>query len=202
MRDRPIIFSRPMVRALLNGWKTQTRRLASSPLRRAATGDRLYVREEWRIGSKYDDASPRDLEPRSMSVLFGAGGSIARSENNDWSASQWPEADALPSWAGRRRASMHMPRWASRLTLVIEEVRFQRLQTISHDDARSEGIERDGDGWREYTGRPIRPLGARECFASLWASLHQTDGQRWEDDPEIVALTFSVHHCNIDRMPK
>src|ERR1700693_1613121 len=81
MTDSPIIFSTPMVQALLAGRKFQTRRLASSPLAKCVPGDRLHVRENWRIGKSWDGTKPADLPPvtgRCMSILYAAGGSRAR----------------------------------------------------------------------------------------------------------------------------
>jgi hypothetical protein len=203
--DRPIIFSAPMVRALLAGTKTQTRRLATSPLRRCEVGDRLYVREShyvWDAG-----------------FVDGSGQIIVYMADGPAPCSFTP--------------SIHMPRWASRLTLVVEDVRFQPLNTISDDDAKAEGItfmaptEEDREWARGYAeengsepdiqgvwivdgidcgwGRKPRqhmwgPTPA-SMFQFLWGGLHTAEGQRWQDNPEIVALTFRVVRGNIDRIP-
>jgi hypothetical protein len=168
MRDHPIIFSAPMVRALLAGRKSQTRRLASSPLRRVQAGDRLWVRENF----------------------YQYGGPIEYA------------ADGPPSFQRKLTPSIHMPRWASRLTLKVSDVRFQRLQRISRDDAIAEGIEPfDGPlgGWTDYfdlrqpIGDPI------DSYCTLWASLHGAES--WNADPQIVALTFEVIKANIDQCP-
>lgn len=192
MTDRPIIFSGPMVCALLDGRKTQTRRLATSPLRNVEVGDRIYVRESWRTHRAYDDLSPSEM-----------GG-----EERVWFDADRDNCDQH----GRRRASMHMPRWASRLTLLVIDKRVQRLRSCSAADAIAEGIlvgeplpevpgsfgdiYHDGvtdpiDGW---TRSPI------EAYATLWDSLHTKPGERWEDNPEVVAITFEVMRANIDNL--
>lgn len=153
MADRPIIFSSPMVRALLAGTKTQTRRLLKpqpgdmdrpfamedgtwhvtdsrgcnmSPLPvRYAVGDRLWVREAF-IGARgYDDDPPSRFGNKP--IWYCADGA--------------PDREKWWHLSNRLRPSIHMPRWASRLTLTVTEVRVQRLQEISEEDAIAEGAE-------------------------------------------------------------
>jgi hypothetical protein len=201
MTDRPIIFSGAMVRALLDGRKTQTRRLATSPLRRVERGDRLYVRE-----SIYFWSAAHDCE-----ITFAANGSTRQTGPN---TGEIPDA-ALSGYfrmvdqsrearARISRPSIHMPRWASRLTLIVEDVRLQRLTAIGGHDARCEGVERltDAGAWRDYSGQFPEALTAVESFATLWDSLHTTDGECWQDNPEIVALTFRVERGNIDHLAR
>lgn len=178
MTDRPIIFSGPMVRALLDGRKTQTRRLATSPLRNCQVGDRLYVRENWKPHSTFAGLKPRDI-PRS-NVFYAADEAYAPS-NTPW----------VPS--------IHMPRWVSRLTLTVTDVRTQQLQEISEADSRSEGIT-DRGGWWLAVGAHETLAGATAygAFYCLWNSLHDKPRERWADNPEIVALTFTVERRNID----
>ncbi|WP_200933256.1 MULTISPECIES: hypothetical protein [unclassified Sphingomonas] len=204
-----------MVRALLDGRKTQTRRLASSPLRRCEVGDRLYVRESWRVSPEaaqgWDEAdmlgwidfqaggSAQVVAPSFQAVEAAA---FTKHDDRDW--------DFLPS---RYRPSIHMPRWASRLTLIIEEVRFQRLHDIDQVDAIAEGIEPvDVHGeraWKSYEtyadGKPhphasVPNRSPVTSYRELWDSLHPADGERWQDNPEILALTFRVVRQNIDRI--
>lgn len=187
MTVRPIIFSGPMVRALVDGRKTQTRRLATSPLAKCEPGDRLYVREAWRLHERFSDV---------VRVRYQA------SERQSWTEQRedFPVALAqgLKDKAGYR-PSIHMPRWASRLTLTVTEVRRQFLQGISRDDAIAEGITERHGFWNADHGQPplagCDPLGAFYC---LWNSLHDTAGERWEDNPEVVALTFTVERRNVD----
>lgn len=159
MTDRPMLFSAPMVQALLDGRKTQTRR----PLYRAhkiddtregpqvryfpnypppnlglnhmATlgtahllrpGDRIWVKETWRAGAGYDGARPSDIPPFAR-IWFEADGC------ND-------NADAISKKA---RPSIFMPRWASRITLTVTDVRIERLNDCSEADAIAEGVCRE-----------------------------------------------------------
>lgn len=225
MADRPIIFSAPMVRALLDGRKTQTRRLlkpqpydfvtdgkrywnASGCVggricindrdlldlhRKPTAGDRAYVREHWKTSLGNDGVAPRDFDPTTPVVYIADGAEHGR----------YPVGEA-----GKHRQGRHMPRWASRLTLFVEDVRVQRLQDISEDDAVAEGIEARGMGplwgWIDYleTNPNLTRHFAdpRRSYASLWDSLHPEPGTRWDDNPWIYALTFRVARGNIDQL--
>jgi hypothetical protein len=173
---------------------------------RYAPGDRLYVREHWRTASAYDDIAPSDMggdEP----VRYEADGA--------WET--WGWGAALRSH-GRFRQGMHMPRWASRITLTVTEVRVQRLQEISEEDAVAEGIATDvwdmapvarrygtDDGWfvgwpfddskDESVSVPAEEVAVRS-YGSLWNSLHGPDA--WEANPWVVAVSFTVDRRNID----
>lgn len=204
MTDRPILFSGPMVRALLEGRKTQTRRVLkvqppesctfagfySVPLTGAfqcrlqgnetlhtqkigyAPGDRLWVRETWaKVGDEQDDihACP------------------------DMRIPAYYRADMVDPERQRWRPSIFMPRWASRLTLAVTDVRVQRLQDISEDDARAEGVE-------PYTPTcPDDDTPAADAFMDLWDSLN-ADRAPWDSNPWICAVSFVVHKCNIDHV--
>lgn len=214
MADRPIIFSAPMVRALLEGRKTQTRRVYKVPAGSYveqgrvwamtdgcafgdkalpyAPGDRLYVREHWRTARAYDDLAPSAMGGEEP-VKYEADGS-----EQTWG---WPGL-FLP---GRFRQGMHMPRWASRLTLTVTEVRVQRLQKISEEDAGAEGIEvwlgyHDEDVFKNYgAGLDFSGYGAaKDSFRTLWNSLHGPDA--WDANPWVVAVTFTVDRRNIDSL--
>jgi hypothetical protein len=195
MTDRPILFSAPMVRALIDGRKTQTRRLAhrrvpffkGSPHYRlfptnwqgVGLGDRLWVRETFRLRADQDHKPP---------------------SQDWWKSGAWYEADgAEPSGcgggAGKKRAAIHMPRWASRLTLEVTETHRHRLQAIAISDARDEGV----DYWPEHIEGRRDPFPV-ERFKEIWIALHGVDC--WDANPEVMALTFVVHNCNIDAMPK
>lgn len=216
MADRPILFSAPMVRAILREiaahgtGKTQTRRippivkgltfadLEREGLRehdayqaarhqvqepRFQTGDRLWVREAWRVGRGYDGVSIKDIAP--------------------WPRIWWDADDARDNCDAiglRLRPSIHMPRWASRLTLHVTDVRVQRLQEISEADARAEGVERDSDGWRDYLMPETQCCGnASESFGTLWDSLN-AERAPWASNPWVVAVTFRPELGNIDRV--
>lgn len=189
MSDRPILFSGPMVRALLEGRKTQTRRVLKPELQEAfdragegilrrfpgqkgtgyEIGDRLYVREAWRCEARLDNRAPRDIATNYPGVKY-----IATCEPDDFGIE------------GKFRQAMHMPRWASRLTLTVTDVRVQRLQEISEEDAKAEGLPHDPPG---------RPSDVQ--FLGLWDSLNADRGFGWETNPWVVALTFTVENRNI-----
>lgn len=202
MRDIPIIFSAPMVRALLDGRKTQTRRLASSPLAKAQPSDRLWVREAARVSYTgwhhvEGDSYSIDYAARLDCGRFGGSGIMKGKVPKHFPATTF-NADGSMRWC----PSIHMPRWASRLTLVVEEVRFQRLQDISETDAIAEGADCYTSQTRIH--RAFNPDWKglfRPGFMELWDSLHGAKpGESWDDNPDIVALTFSVHRKNIDQL--
>ena len=171
MKERPILFSGPMVRAILDGSKTQTRRVAKEfdempnldgILQRfprqngcphGAPGDRLWVRETW--------AHERDGTgcPDDTGVLY-------RATDPGWD----DEGTGL-----RWRPSIFMPRIASRILLEITDVRVQRLQEISDEDARAEGYDRSHAFPREW-------------FALLWERINGTGS--WHANPWAWAITF------------
>lgn len=171
-------------------------------------GDRLYVREAWRISKQYDAVKPINLRPRKMTVMFDAGGSIANQAAGSWVPDSWPEM-TMPGWAGRRRASMHMPRWASRLTLTVTAVKIEPLNDISDEDAIAEGVTICGEvapGIVDYHVPDVehpnkdfpylsRPT-LREMFAALWDVINGSGA--WLANPAVVAVTFKPELRNID----
>lgn len=184
MTDHPIIFSRPMVLALLAGKKTQTRRLlyngnggqtvwakvvyalrlaknVHSPridrIKGVRVGDRLWVRENFRV------------ESLTKRVIH--------------------QADANPVYMGgwKWTPSIHMPRAASRITLAVTALRIENIQEISHGDAVAEGV-----------GIFAISMSAQKRYRELWESLNGADS--WSANPEVVVVTFTVHVGNIDKI--
>lgn len=208
MVDRPIIFSGPMVRALLAGRKTQTRRLATSPLRRCEVGDRLYVRESYTVAGIFSDV---------VEVRYRAHERASHTEHVEQIplARAHPKAVTFPLYT----PSIHMPRWASRLTLIVEAVRVEPLQMISEADAIAEGVERgehpitgDVDGWHDYSIIHAGPHKGKKhphavapwksaalSYQSLWETLHGVES--WASNPDVLVLTFRVERVNIDQLP-
>lgn len=228
MSVKPVLFSAPMVKAILAGRKTQTRRaLSPQPsgfvwrhgwdAKNGATwtagdgdatesgrirwwaGDLLYAREAWRTETTSWDSLPPNLIPRlGVEVLYAA--------DADWS---------LNKTTGRERRAMHMPRWASRITLLVEDVRVERLQEISHRDATAEGLieewepssatltsERTGESrpllrglYRFVEGGETFAL-PRDAYAALWNSINGTGS--YEANQWVVALTFRPILANVD----
>ncbi len=187
MRERPILMSAPMVRALLNGTKTQTRRVAMhtvcgvrvarlafdpAPDVRAcpygAPGDLLWVRETHYVESSgYVDGSGRR-------ILYRADG------------------EAPTTWT----PSIHMPRWASRLTLRITDVRVERLQEISADDCRAEGHPTD---WSRSPAPEVHDDAARDWYRDLWDSINGSGA--WDANPWVWVVEFERLDCADDCPP-
>jgi hypothetical protein len=157
-------------------------------------GDLRYVREAWETTRAYDDLKPSEMggdEP----IRFQSDDSV-----QEWG---WP-APRDTDW-GRGRPGMFMPRWASRITLTVTDVRVQRLQEISEEDARAEGIEGDPvNAWRCYQPEPKSQthwLDPRESFRTLWDSINgDRPGLAWKYNPWVAAISFRPHLINIDNL--
>lgn len=200
MTIRPIIFSMPMVEALLAGRKTQTRRLASSPLRRVEVGDLLYVRETWAHyhtvnQTKRADGRAFDEISDGLAGYRADGHETIKDFREHTRLISGCDLEAVVVNGDRWRPSIHMPRWASRLTLEVTEVRPMLLQDTSAQDCQAEGHPRLD---RDWATEQVHLDAASDWFRDLWDSLHDKPGERWEDNPEVIALTFRVHHCNVD----
>lgn len=192
MKARPILFNTDMVKAILSGQKTQTRRMVKLPKDcywlseedgtwidsnlehgfwhaeelpcpfgeapfNGQPGDLLYVRETFSV-------VPDDEDGGVAHVLYLADG----------------------QQYGKNTPSIHMPREFSRLTLEITDVRVERLQEISNDDALDEGI-----------GAPLdQRYAAIDAFRPLWNSIYGN----WDTNPWVWAVEFKAHHCNVDAL--
>eukprot|EP01035_Chromulina_nebulosa_P032687 gene32686-biopygen21108 len=169
--QRSLIVDPGMAAALLSGRKTQVRVGAASGLARCVPGDRIWVRESCPAAFViFHDGWRRDRD--------GGGTPGRRPGDTDY---KW-----IAAW--------HMPRWASRITLVVEAVRHERLQQITRDDIRAEGARPlfGGSLWRWPRPIPGADLTARRAFARYWNVNHPTPGDRWEADPAIAVLTFRL----------
>jgi hypothetical protein len=195
-KERPILFSGPMVRAILAGRKTQTRRIVKNQewynlkgdygnrLRGVdrcpygQPGERLWVRETWT-----PDHSP--FYPH-FPVAYRADAGFDY-ERNDKGETYSPEQKAWFPY--RWRPSIHMPRIASRITLEITGVRVERLQDISHEDAIAEGIEPiEPKGWKDYRGTAQRYMSPATSFQSLWFSINGLES--WQSNPWVWVVEF------------
>jgi len=235
MTDRPIIFSGPMVRALFDGRKTQTRRVLKpqpgymdrpfqmddgswhvadsqgcnmSPLNVAyAPGDRLWVKEAWRCLDGLDPLSGSQMAHQCVEEAGYRKPWAPTQYEADGQRVNWYEVD--PGFGvvpGRYRHARFMPRWASRLTLTVTDVRVQRLQDISEADAIAEGSWLGRCPCRAMQERETTPIGAAfrqtwchkhgDSFPTLWNSLHGPDA--WDRNDWVAAISFDVHRCNID----
>lgn len=213
VREKPILFSGEMVGAILDGRKTMTRRVAlknpeykehyefsgfrtngraSFRLARphkglpllmpsfgvncpyGAPGDRLWVRETWKVSANRNDDPPSELRGE---MSYGGVRYIA---------------DGDTDLKGKRRPSIHMPRWASRITLEITGVRVERLTEISFEDCRAEGCSPDfkcpaGD-CRDATCTGTH-YGEKWHFQNLWDSMAKP-GFAWKDSPWVWCIAF------------
>lgn len=193
MTDRPILFSSEMVRAILDGRKTQTRRVITPqplvdfnlrfPINWKSSmfkttedfaarcsyghlGDRLWVREN---GCERPDRSPK----------------MMRDGANTWPRYMYDADDCdhaqLREWGWRRRPSIHMPRWASRITLEIVSIRVERVKTITDDGAIEEGVDRTNTSIPGY---------ATTRYVKLWDSINAKRGFPWSSNPWVWAIEF------------
>lgn len=222
MKERPILFSGPMVRAILEGRKTQTRRIVKpkpyacarfggtvweprgsgsdrphysdrnanwNPISNAMMdfgcphgqpGDQLWVRESYRLTDSSDCACYDACACKQGVPMYAADHEAYSSEIGPW------------------KPSIHMPRWASRITLEIESVRVERLNAISAEDAIAEGIRiQKGSGMIDgedcymmttNSGYMRGPLGAIRAYMDLWQSINGKGS--WDLNPWVWVIQF------------
>ena len=212
MKERPILFSAPMVRALLAGTKTQTRRIVKARdlewmdvhqgLREpdnaercpyGQPGDRLWVREAWQgpLLEEFEMDADADWHLPShihqyqnpAHCVYAADGGPAPeyidlddNMRNDW------------------RPSIHMFRWASRITLEITSVRVERLQDISIEDAKAEGAWGPDDSVVEkvanHFGIHLFDTNPRLAYQMLWEQINGPDS--WDANPWVWVVEFKA----------
>lgn len=209
-----ILFSGPMVRAILDGSKTQTRRVAK-PVRHpdlgnvyapgalvlehepkhvieracphGRPGDRLWVREScWIFGQWHVKGLRKNGKP---SYRFKPIERRVRFDNPGHEAIGYLSAG--PGWVWH--PSIHMPRWASRITLEVTDVRIERLQGISEADAQAEGTSchvcgRTMDGYGEDDCHCFHRKAGVIDFQRLWESINGPES--WTANPWVWAITF------------
>jgi hypothetical protein len=203
MKERPIIFNADMVRAVLDGRKTQTRRIMkvqpvlngdfyqvygagwrkairsvtallghslSNKCPFGAVGDRLWVRETFRVHSRATDVA---------TLVYKA------SEQQSWTQQthRLPiEKCNKPAVVDKWTPSIHMPRWASRITLEITGVRVERLTALSDDCARNEGCP------AQLPHNPDDEHQARTWFRGLWSEIYGDES--WQANPWVWVIEF------------
>ena len=176
MKERPMLMSGPMVRAILEERKSQTRRIVKDTgfyaIEERFHGKETAERERKNLSTqcKYGQPSDRLWVKETFQAHPIYGSTVYRA---DWKTSSNPVEDENWPW----RPSIFMPRRLSRITLEIIDVRVERLQDISDDDAKAEGIE-----W----GRHVPKL----SYRTLWDSLNAKRGFGWDTNPWVWALTF------------
>lgn len=171
MTARPIIFSGEMVRALLADKKTMTRRVARSGAPYASP---------WR------QIMPGDLLWVRESWAFGHDGMRFMATDKE-------KVGHLTKW----RPSIHLKRTDSRITLVVFDIKIEPLQNITEYDAGLEGMPEPymGDGDPPFEESAML-ISRKQQFRNLWNKLH--GGYAWDQNPEVVAISFTVHRRNVD----
>ena len=219
MRERPIIFSAPMVRAILDGRKTQTRQIVQSPARymqragmevikHRAPGNPWYGDYVWSMRDRMGIWNDYTHEQFLSLCPYGVPGdrlwvreaflqprATYQQASGEWE-SYWTGSrediryvadGAQPEWTRpgqygslwrAKRPSIHMPRWASRILLEITEVRVQRLQEISEEDARAEGVTLQKNPESTF----------RSGFRSIWCDINGP--KSWNANPWCWVLSF------------
>lgn len=227
MRERPILLNADMVRAVLNGSKTQTRRIIQSAAKNMQArghevithrapgdkwygdyvysmrdrsgvwqdftneqflakcpfgqpGDRLWVRETFRVHSRATDVA---------TLVYKA------SQRQSWTQQTHRVPVSVcnkPAVIEKWTPSIHMPRWASRITLEITGVRVERSQDITEQDSAAEGVPPAGDLLPEYPDTYLTPKGdfatAKVAFQRLWESIYGEDS--WQANPWVWVIEF------------
>jgi len=230
MKERPIPFSAESVRAILDGRKTQTRRVFKfrcAPYRQhqehfewrqvvqipdtfewifwdhivpeneiltrkaykagdgikcpyGVPGERLWVKETWRYADKLIDGYDRDcpyyLQYEADGTIYEINGYEGQESIKLWEkGGDWSTSNKFGKW----RSSRFMPRWASRITLEITDVRPERLQEISEEDVIAEGYRRTAFGLEEW-------------FSGLWDTLNAKRGFGWGVNPWVFVIEFKM----------
>lgn len=185
-------MSAESVRAILEGRKTQTRRVVKQDAITKAGILGLMAGTGPAFGScPYGEPCDRlwvkETLVRALHDTYGVAYAEDHSCAGDKGIAPW-------QWKGTTLSALFMPRWASRITLEISEVRVERVQEISAEDVAAEGVvlpslEPDrGTTW--YEGK-VDDL-ARRRFALLWDSINAKRGYAWETNPWVWAVTFRV----------
>lgn len=223
LMERPVLFKGEMVRAILDGRKTQTRRIiygrshdrideyidatnygvakdfkftAPSFCPYGVAGDRLWVRETFQVIDDPAAENPIRRGPNDERFVVDY-----KSDNPTRIMDSIPRN--LPT-ARRWKPSIFMPRWASRITLEITNVRVERLQEITGEDAKAEGVslwdtstwlgeEENGrvtsyDPSTAHPGRPHFRITKRTAHATLWDSINGNGA--WEKNPWVWVVEF------------
>lgn len=221
MKERPILFSGPMVNAIRDGRKTQTRRKVKLPIKDPLTGcdvagceansllrqgdklcpygqpgDRMWCKETWATSQACDERPPRNMEKPGMGygwpVWYAADGAVNTRGRDGLSGG--------PGFTtkGKQRPSLFMPRWASRILLEITAVRVERLQDISEKDAKAEGCYPTNRAEGTLFAGSTHPIKGTPkvfpCAKAAYRDLWESiNGPgSWEVNPWVWAIEFKV----------
>jgi len=239
MKEIPILFSTPMIQAILEGRKTQTRRIINpqpstfitalswkkfvshcpenvseddhvktffnDKSRFGRAGDLLWVRETWQLKGW-------DFEEGTMNVRYATGETLSciahdPNEDSSWLMDKvdWledrgyikPDPTNNEMFVFTKRQpfypSIHMPKEAARIWLQVESIRVERLQDISEEDAKAEGMEKMDNSpfpYKLYSCNTASCVDAKTAFKFLWQDING-DGS-WADNPWIWVISFKV----------
>jgi len=213
MSERPIIFNSEMVRAILDGRKTQTRRVIKpQPVDAREVeseewpggyclygqiGDRLWVRETF--CHKWDNEGPvfnEDGDYDTSCVWYRATTPDVVKLDEDCEEVYLKDGSPASPWM----PSIHMPRWASRIQLEITDIRVERVQETSEEDAKAEGCETSLRAYlhgRHRKGDAVPLNGVlepsyRNTFAGLWNSINVKRGYGWDVNPWVWIVEFKI----------
>lgn len=200
MNEKPILFSGEMVRAILEGRKTQTRRVVKPkgvsndvaqwlhsmakgvdmPCPYGQPGDQLWVRETWKC---------EELDSGLDGVRYRADDDFRAIENTQEASDAWCDAQRD---GGKWRPSIFMPRWASRINLDIVNVRVERVQNISSLDAKAEGVsgvwKNPPENEKYYRRVLLNPYVAN--YSVLWDEINGPRGFGWDVNPWVWVVEF------------
>ncbi|MBE0135362.1 ASCH domain-containing protein [Klebsiella michiganensis] len=202
MKERGMIFNGEMTRAILDGRKTQTRRPVRFPVLDKNLGCELAGNElagELSAGNYLNSAFGRPGDRIWVRETF------CPVDDTQYGGEKWVDYRATPKFeashpagwdcapndaeALKWRPSIHMPRWASRILLEITNVRVERLNAISQEDAQAEGMELTG--WRptysdpDSGGEVMTPY---DNFAELWSSIYGDES--WKANGWVWVISF------------
>ncbi|EPM0246330.1 hypothetical protein WJE54_002297 [Klebsiella pneumoniae] len=224
MTERGMIFNGEMVRALLSGRKTQTRRIMKVQPKpsKSRPGDFWFSSKKLESMVHVSDLAPGNSPIADYHLFiqehccpFGAVGdriwvreTFCPVDDTQYGGEKWVDYRATPRYeashpagwdsapndaeALKWRPSIHMPRWASRILLEITDVRVERLNAISEEDATAEGIPPAGSLLPDYPGTFLTPKGdfatAKVAFQRLWESIYGEES--WNANPWVWVIEF------------
>lgn len=204
-KERPIIFSAPMVQAILGGAKTMTRRALTpgKPHTPWKVGDLLWVRETFITGWPAEDGIVYDCDDDGNELPEHVWFRATTDSHGEYTGSLgvgisgWTNDDCEPIENITWKPSIHMPRWASRITLRVTGVGLERLQDITEADAGSEGAFWVPEDDKQQAARVaisegMDCCGPREYFRSYWDTLNAWRGHGWEHNPLVEVDEFET----------
>lgn len=219
MKERPILFSAPMVRAILEGRKTQTRRIVKPEHEVPDAfawvpekGNASYARDGWWCARVPGPTDGHWVTGAAHCPYGGPGDRLwvresfqpLLADGVDWSDADYSTGEGYAinyvatngvkefydcrndkAFCARITPSIFMPRWASRITLQITDVRVERLHEITESDAEAEGALMGYDGPYSFH----QAFNFRGGFMNLWQTIHGADS--WKSNPWVWVVNFN-----------